>query len=210
MKQMAEEEEEISESTAPAVSVDTEPKAPQKGKLATKILGASNCTVIEEMHWIGSMFNVGAMLAMFPIGYALDCAGCKIIMLIVATLVSGCFLVLAFVFKMAAWIAARILLGEIAEPRVREALGTFYQLFLVIGIVFEYCLGETYDVRILGAVSAKFPIIFLLCSCLYPSHQSFSMLRDKTESAKKSLQWYRGKNYDITEEFKALEDTILV
>ncbi|KAJ9601638.1 hypothetical protein L9F63_000171 [Diploptera punctata] len=179
--------------------------------------------IINQMHWVGSLYNVGAMLVMFPIGFVLDIVGRKITMLIIAPCASASFVLLAALHKLPAWIVGRILLGffsaafcvaapiyvaEISEASIRGTLGVFFQLLLVMGITVEFALGKANDVRILGYVSAAFPILFFIAFIFVPESPKFHIMKGKTDSAKKALQWYRGKKCDVTAELAVMEHTV--
>jgi SP family facilitated glucose transporter-like MFS transporter 8 len=177
--------------------------------------------VDENFFLIASMLALGAMCAMFPVAFALDRLGRKVTMLGVTPLLCISFLIVGITFDTYAWMAGRFIMGyasatigivspiyvgEIAEHDIRGALGVYFQLCLVCGIATEYSLGLIGDWRVLGYVSAIFPLIFFALFILMPETPTFLLIKGKREFAVKSLQWYRGKNCNISKEMSELEE----
>ena len=60
------------------------------------------------------------------------------------------------------------ILGEIATPPLRGTLGFSFQLMVVTGILVTSLFGLGLDWRLISAISAVFPVIFLLCMIYIP------------------------------------------
>lgn len=95
--------------------------------------------------------------------------------------------------------------GEIAQPSIRGALGSFFQLMLVIGILFVYAVGPYVSVVVLSSICATIPIIFGLIFIWMPESPTFLISKGKTEEAIKSLKWLRGNQYDYSNELAELQ-----
>lgn len=181
-------------------------------------------SILDEFFWTASMSALGAMCVMFPAAFMLDRIGRKLTMLSFAPLLCISFLIVGMSFNTHAWLAGRfimgfaaaalgvaapIFIGETAQHEIRGSLGVLNQLLLVTGIATEYTLGLTENWSVVGCVSAVFPIIFFVIFIFIPETPTFLLIKGKTEAAAKSLQWYRGKNYDIRTEMMELEATVL-
>ncbi|XP_069694804.1 facilitated trehalose transporter Tret1-like [Periplaneta americana] len=180
-------------------------------------------TILDNFFWIASIMPLGACSVMFPVGFLLDRIGRKWIMFIAAPLVTISFIIVAVTFNAWAWIVGRFLMGfssaafcvaapiyvgEITEPRIRGTLGVCFQLFLVIGIAVQFILGLCSNYIINSGVSAVFPIVFIILFVFMPETPRFLMMKDKNEAASKSLQWYRGKDFDISSEMQEIESAL--
>jgi len=105
-------------------------------------------------------------------------------------------------------VAVPILVAEIAHNDIRGTLSVLSQLLLAPGIAVENTPGLTQNRSVLGCVSAAFLFIFFVIFILVPGKPVFLLIKDKSEAAAKSLQWYRGKIYDTRMEIKGLEEAV--
>lgn len=196
----------------------------------TNTHNASACTkettqsiVNDHFFWTASMLALGAMCVMFPTAFMLDRIGRKLTMLSAAPLLCISFLIVGVSFNAYAWMVGRfvmgfagaafgiagpIFVGEIAQHNIRGTLCFSFQLLLVIGIAMEYTLGLTGNWSVVGCVSAAFPLIFFIIFIFMPETPTFLLMKGKSHAAAKSLQWYRGKNYDIRMELKELKEAV--
>lgn len=100
-----------------------------------------------------------------------------------------------------------VYLGETIQPEVRGTLGLLPTAFGNIGILLCFTAGMYLDWSPLAFLGATLPIPFLLLMFFIPETPRWYVAKGKTKRARKSLQWLRGKNADITEEFTAVEKT---
>ncbi|KAF5274012.1 hypothetical protein FQA39_LY01127 [Lamprigera yunnana] len=105
----------------------------------------------------------------------------------------------------AACVAAPIYVTELGEPEIRGTLGTFFQLQITIGFLLGYILGGTIDsFKVLALVSSVVPVIFLLTYSFMPESPIFLRLNSKTDQARESLQFFRGRDYDVDSELSKI------
>lgn len=176
--------------------------------------------------WIGSAMTLGAAFICIPIGFLMNLIGRKLTML---------FLVLPFTLGWALLIwaqnvemmyAARFILGisggafcvtapmytgEIAHKDIRGTLGSFFQLMITAGILFIYAIGAGLDVYAMSLVCGVVPLIFGSIFVFMPESPTYLVSKNNNESAIKSIQWLRGKDYNYNpelEELKATEEQI--
>lgn len=99
-------------------------------------------------------------------------------------------------------------IGEIAETSIRGALGSFFQLFLTIGILFTYVIGAVTDWKTLSIISAVIPILFGLIFFFMPETPQYLLKKNKLKEAENSLRWLRGPNYDISAEIESMQQDV--
>ncbi|KAK0090903.1 hypothetical protein PV325_000069 [Microctonus aethiopoides] len=100
-----------------------------------------------------------------------------------------------------------VYLGETIQPEVRGTLGLLPTAFGNIGILLCYVAGMYLNWYHLAFLGATLPIPFLLLMFFIPETPRWYVSKGKTKRARKSLQWLRGKNTDVTEELTAVEKT---
>nr|CAJ77494.1 monosaccharide transporter [Geosiphon pyriformis] len=100
-------------------------------------------------------------------------------------------------------------LGEIATVKARGALGTIYQLFLVIGILFTQIIGLLLSSvpgwRILLALTAIPALIQLILLRFCVETPRYLISQNKLDEAQQSLQLLRP-GFDVTNEYKEIYD----
>ncbi|XP_017043359.1 facilitated trehalose transporter Tret1-2 homolog isoform X2 [Drosophila ficusphila] len=175
-----------------------------------------------QFSWVGSAMTLGAACVCIPIGILINLIGRKWTMM---------FLVLPFVigWAMLIWAAnvgmlyaSRFILGisggafcvtapmytgEIAEKDIRGTLGSFFQLMITIGILFVYAIGAGLDIFWVSVVCGILPLIFGVIFFFMPESPTYLVSKDRSESAIKSIQWLRGKEYDYEPELAELRET---
>lgn len=115
---------------------------------------------------------------------------------------------ISFLFPGGICVTAPMYIGEIAEPAIRGALGSFFQLFLTVGILFTYVVGGFTDWRTLSIISAVVPIIFGLAFFFVPETPQYLLKKNKLKEAERSLAWLRGPNYDISHEIEEIQKDV--
>jgi SP family facilitated glucose transporter-like MFS transporter 8 len=189
-------------------------------------LQSSNSTLPitpEEGSWIGSLVAVGAIVGAVPAGYFADRFGRKLVILTLSApfLLSWVLIVVAnsvvllylgrFIAGFATGatsVVAPMFIGEIAESSIRGALGSYFQVMLTVGILYTYVIGAVADYTWLGILSGVIPVALFITFWKVPESPTYLMKKNRTEDAKKSLQYYRGRSYNIWKELQELEQDI--
>ena len=91
-------------------------------------------------------------------------------------------------------------IAEICEVEVRGSLASFMQVMTMLGLLFTYAIGAVMDWRDISLISAIFPVASVLCLALIPRSPVFLVSQGDISGARSSLQFYRGKCYDVTRE----------
>ena len=91
-------------------------------------------------------------------------------------------------------------IAEICEVEVRGSLASFMQVMTMLGLLFTYAIGAVMDWRDISLISAIFPVASVLCLALIPRSPVFLVSQGDITGARSSLQFYRGKCYDVTRE----------
>jgi MFS family permease len=65
-------------------------------------------------------------------------------------------------------VVAPMFISEIAETSLRGALGAFFQLFLTVGILFDYVVGAFTDWRTFTWSCSIFPILLMVTVFFIP------------------------------------------
>jgi SP family facilitated glucose transporter-like MFS transporter 8 len=177
----------------------------------------------EEGSWIGSLVAVGAIAGALPAGYFADRFGRKPVILALSAPFLLSWILITVANAVGTLYAARFIagfatgavsvvapmyIGEIAESSVRGALGSFFQVMLTVGILYTYVVGAIGDYTWLGILSGVIPIVFFISFSRVPESPTYLVKKQRTEDAKKSLQYYRGSSYNIWKELQDLEEDI--
>jgi MFS family permease len=95
--------------------------------------------------------------------------------------------------------------SEIAEKEIRGTLGTFFQLFVILGILFAYVVGAFTNIFSLSVICGVLPLIFGIMFVFMPETPYYLIYKNKMESCEKSLWWLRGRHYDIQTEINEIK-----
>lgn len=102
-------------------------------------------------------------------------------------------------------VAAPTYTGEIAQASIRGTLGSYFQLMMVIGILFVYLIGSYVSVFQLNVICAIIPLVFGAIFVFMPETPTYLISKGKKEEAAKSLRWLRGNEYDLSQELAELQ-----
>lgn len=164
-----------------------------------------------EESWIGSLLPVGATLGPFIAGLTADKIGRKntllagIIPFIVAYAIAAyashplLFCLMRFLCGLAVGVVFTVLpmyIGEIAEDEVRDSLGSFMQLFIVVGLLFSYCLGPYMSIMAFNIACIVSPCIFLIVFYLFIPESPYYLIRTDKEAAEQALMKLRSKSQE--------------
>jgi MFS family permease len=102
-----------------------------------------------------------------------------------------------------------IYIGECASKEIRGKLLTFYEITLKCGILFSYALGTFTSLSTTNFICTALVIGYCVAfTCLLPESPLFLMKQHKSEQAKKSLRYLRGRHYKMDEELLSLQNEI--
>lgn len=102
-------------------------------------------------------------------------------------------------------------IGEISEDEVRGTLGSFMQLFIVVGLLFSFSVGPYISISIFNYICLMAPVLFLVYFTLkIPESPHYLIASHNEDEAKKSLMQLRGKNdeNEIIREFEDIKSTV--
>ncbi|KAF5301949.1 hypothetical protein FQR65_LT08685 [Abscondita terminalis] len=194
---------------------------------AVPMLESPNSTLVIssfEGSWIGSIITLGACVGAIPAGAIINRIGPKRTLQLMALPLLASWYIIAFSGNVWGFYIARFLAGigsgaicvaapmyvtELAEPKIRGTLGTFFQLQMTVGFLLGYTLGGTIgNLRVLALSSSSVPIAFLLTFSFMPESPVYLTIKCKSNEARKSLQFFRGFNYDVDEELANITENV--
>lgn len=79
-----------------------------------------------------------------------------------------------------------------------------FQVFLTLGISFDYALGGLNSYTILCEACASVSVIFLIALFFLPESPTHLMKKNCRQEAEKSLRRLRGPNYDVNSELNEI------
>ncbi|XP_011863616.1 PREDICTED: facilitated trehalose transporter Tret1-2 homolog [Vollenhovia emeryi] len=173
---------------------------------------------------IASVFPIGAALGTLAVPLLVDRIGRKwTMMVLVPVFVSGWILLICAGTAVPLFVIGRILTGacggmccvlapmysaEISEKQIRGTTGVFFQLLLVIGILYVYCTGFTRNVVAISSLCCIAPIVFGVTMVFMPESPLFYLTKNKEELARKSMRFFRGPDFDIEPEMNAFKEQV--
>nr|XP_023013453.1 facilitated trehalose transporter Tret1-like [Leptinotarsa decemlineata] len=163
-----------------------------------------------EEGWVGSFLPLAAAFGPFIAGFIVDRIGRK------KTLLIGAIpFLLAFVTNIVAdtvyhfylsrflcglgvgiiFTALPMYIGEISDDETRGTLGSFMQLFIVLGILFSYALGPYISISSFNIVLLVPPALFIVLFFFFiPESPYYLIQNNENEAAEEALIKLRGKS----------------
>ncbi|XP_063228377.1 facilitated trehalose transporter Tret1-like isoform X2 [Bacillus rossius redtenbacheri] len=181
-----------------------------------------------EWAWVGSLVNIGAALSAVLVGLLIDRLGRRYTMLsFVLPFVAGWFMIAWAGQTVALYYVGRVITGmmggafsltapvyisEVAQKEVRGTLGACFQLMVVAGIMFVYVLGGIDGVSVfaLTLTCSVVPLVFGVMFVFTPETPLFYVQKGRTDKARESLQWFRGREYNVDAELQEMETSLEV
>ncbi|XP_018333075.1 facilitated trehalose transporter Tret1-2 homolog isoform X2 [Agrilus planipennis] len=172
---------------------------------------------------VGSMLAIGALFSAIPAGFIADKFGRKQTNLMLVVPYTVCWLLTVFATNAYMLYAARFFaglatgaicvtapmyIGEIAEPSIRGTLGTFFQLFMCLGILATYVIGAFINWVGLSAILAMAPIIFASSLWFMPETPIFLVKIRDLKGAEESLKYLRGAYANVRSELKVIDEEV--
>ncbi|KAJ9573973.1 hypothetical protein L9F63_008631 [Diploptera punctata] len=182
----------------------------------------------DEASWIGSLAPLGALIGAIPAGYLANVLGRKLLLLLLTVpLLLGWVIIIIAQDSVPSLYVARFILGiacgaatvatplyneEIAEVRVRGALGVNMDMMFNVGILYMYIIGALDSYYWLSIAACVVPALFALTFIWMPESPVFLLSKGKTHKAQESLRWLRGissaKSQDIEKELNEMQKYI--
>ena len=78
----------------------------------------------------------------------------------------------------------------------------------MLGLLFTYAIGAYLNWRLLSIVCSTVPVLTIICLHFLPQSPVFLITKDCMPQAMSSLQFYRGDNVDVSQEFNELEKSV--
>ncbi|XP_014257428.1 facilitated trehalose transporter Tret1-like [Cimex lectularius] len=173
--------------------------------------------------WMVSLMYFGNLFSPIPCGYIMEWIGRKKTLLFLNVLPITSWLFILFTrtpyylylarFLAGLWLGivytvVPIYLGEIAEPKVRGSLSTFFAIMTYLGVLFEYAVGPYVSYNVLAIVSGSFGVLFYLTFTWMPESPYFLLKVKKRDEARKSLYWLRGDPANVDEELCRIQNAV--
>ena len=96
-------------------------------------------------------------------------------------------------------------ISETAHPKIRGSLVTIRSFVLAIGLLTTWTLGYFLSWRMTAYILTIPPIILIMLLFLLPETPYWLIEHNNIKAARQSLQFFRGENYDINEEFNEIK-----
>nr|XP_045595879.1 facilitated trehalose transporter Tret1-like isoform X1 [Procambarus clarkii]XP_045595880.1 facilitated trehalose transporter Tret1-like isoform X1 [Procambarus clarkii]XP_045595881.1 facilitated trehalose transporter Tret1-like isoform X1 [Procambarus clarkii]XP_045595882.1 facilitated trehalose transporter Tret1-like isoform X1 [Procambarus clarkii]XP_045595883.1 facilitated trehalose transporter Tret1-like isoform X1 [Procambarus clarkii]XP_045595884.1 facilitated trehalose transporter T len=178
----------------------------------------------EERGWFAGSLSIGALLGCVLAGFCINSLGRKGTMLASVVPLLGGWILIGLAQNLSMLIIGRILCGlctgisslvvptyttEYASKDIRGALGTGFQLFITVGILYAYVFGSVVSSwRWLTLVCGALGLVFLLMAAFLKESPHFLLSKGKEMQARQSMQYFRGKSYDIEQEMQELKQSL--
>lgn len=175
----------------------------------------------QEMSWVGGLMPLGAVIGGLLGGPSIENLGRKWTLLVTDVLFIIAWAVNYFAKNYFYLYVSRSLvgigvgiasltfpvyLGETIQPEIRGTLGLLPTTFGNIGILICFLMGQLgLEWRELAGLATLLTIPFIaIFIWIIPETPRWYVSKGKLEQCKKSLEWLRGRDQDITKEFDTL------
>lgn len=178
-----------------------------------------------EASWIGSLAPLGALIGAIPAGYLANILGRRqLLLFLTVPLLLGWMTIIFAQDSVPSLYIARFILGvacgaatvvtplyneEIAEVRVRGALGVNMDIMFNVGILYIYIIGALESYLWLSISACIIPAIFAITFFWMPESPIFLVSKGEIDKAETSLCWLRGlgkmKSIDIERELNQMK-----
>lgn len=175
----------------------------------------------DELGWIGSFLALGAASMSLIIGYICDLIGRKLTKLLVALPMFAGWALLTWAQNVAMVYGGRLLTGmalgafmvtnpvyvnEISQKEIRGILGSFTQLFIAAGILFDAIVGKFVTATAWYTFCCFLvPAIFFCLFIFMPETPIYYFNKGKDAHGKKTLARLRDEDYDIETELEDIK-----
>jgi hypothetical protein len=181
-----------------------------------------------EGSWIGSLSPLGSLFGAIPAGYLASRLGPRLLMLIMAApMLVGWVMKVFADNSIPVLYTARFILGftcgiltvasplytdEIAEVRIRGAVGIYVDIMFCVGILYVYVFGAFVPYVWMSIACAIIPVLFAVTFFWMPESPMYLLTKGQNDKAEKSLGWFRGVNirhgFEIKDELQEMQKFI--
>lgn len=174
----------------------------------------------DELSWIGSFSVIGAGIMCLFIGPICDLIGRRFGNLLIAVPLIVGWIIIIMANSVTCICVGRCLTGfgiggfcvsapmytsEIAEKEIRGTLGSFFQLFLSLGILFAFVTGYLCDPKQHSIACSVLPVVFVVVFVTQPESPVFLLKKDQPDKARNALLRLRGSDYNVDGELKEIK-----
>ena len=96
-------------------------------------------------------------------------------------------------------------ISETVHPKIRGSLATMPAFMIATGLLLAWIFGYFLTWRMTAYLLMIPPMLLAILIIPLPESPYWLVEHNNTKAAKKSLQFFRGKHYDITEEFNEIQ-----
>lgn len=172
---------------------------------------------------VSSIMAIGAAIAALPVGFSAQRFGRRVTILILVIPLMINWLLTIFANGAGMLIAARffaglatggmcvaapLYIGEIAETAIRGALGSFFQLFITVGILFTFVVGGWTHWKTLSIINAAVPLLLVAVFWWMPETPQYLLSCGRRREAEQSLRWLRGPHADLAAELDEMQKDV--
>ena len=176
----------------------------------------------QEGSWIASLSLLGALFG-GPLGGVAMRYGRKRILLAIALPFSFFWLLTVFANSVAMMyvtafgcgfcsaivlLVSNVYISEIASPEIRGGLCALAKMASHVGLLVSFSLGAYLDWRRLAMVVTAAPLTLLIAAFYVPETPSCLSLRGLEDEAAESLQWLRGEETDVRQEWNTIQANV--
>ncbi|XP_055378067.1 facilitated trehalose transporter Tret1-2 homolog [Condylostylus longicornis] len=176
-----------------------------------------------ERSWVSSLLAIGAFCGAVPSGFVADLIGRKYTALVMDIPFIVAWISIIFASGPGALYFGRFLIGlatgsycviapmyisEIAETSIRGSLGTFFQLFLTIGILLVYLFGSFVTWKTLSTLCLFIPLALFVSMFFLPETPTYLLKKGRRGDAALSLKWLWGHYCDSRSAIQAIQSDL--
>ncbi|XP_057368977.1 facilitated trehalose transporter Tret1-like [Daphnia carinata] len=176
----------------------------------------------QEGSWIASLSLLGALFG-GPLGGVAMRYGRKRTLLAIAIPFSFFWLLTVFANSVAMMyvtafgcgfcsaivlLVSHVYISEIASPEIRGGLCALAKMASHVGLLVSFSLGAYLDWRRLAMVVTAAPLTLLIAAFYVPETPSCLSLRGREDEAAESLQWLRGEETDVRQEWNTIQANV--
>ncbi|XP_050535057.1 facilitated trehalose transporter Tret1-like [Daktulosphaira vitifoliae] len=173
-----------------------------------------------EVVTANSLFGIGIAISAIPSGAVSSVFGHRVSLIMSEIFVFFGWLIIAFPMTKHSLYIGRILqgvgsgamcaiipayVGEIAEADIRGFLGGLYQLFVVIGILYSYVLGEIFSYLQLNIACSLWVCVHIISVYFMPESPYYLIRSNKLSEANQEIARLRHSRHDCTTELKDIQ-----
>ncbi|XP_015371045.1 PREDICTED: facilitated trehalose transporter Tret1 [Diuraphis noxia] len=186
--------------------------------------GVGFLITVDDLKSFSSIFGIGAVFGALPAGKLSATIGRRYSMVLfeIQIIIGWIFLTMAN----ASWmlLAGRVIQGigvgalctiiptyvaEISQPHIRGTLGTIFQVYVVVGILYSFVVGSVVEYVTFNVLCGIWTLIHVLLTFFIPESPYYFLYLNKDESAYASMTKLRdGNDADIAGELNEIKREI--